>query len=177
MSALSKRYGNALFKLAQEENAQDLFMAQAELLISTAQGEDGSLKILTHPLISTEEKSAFVDKVYGNVLHPHFIGFMKLAIAKNREAFILPALYKLVEMIKLAKNQVVAHIVTATPLTEGQQASLTAAFTRKLGKIIELKIDIDPSKIAGISIHVDGYFIDRTAKTMLKGMRDSFMVS
>jgi F-type H+-transporting ATPase subunit delta len=98
---------------------------------------------------------------------------MKLAIAKNREAYLLPALTRLVDMIKIRRNQTTARIVSAVPLSKGQTDKLTETLQRKLGKTVEIAVIVDPSVIAGISIHVDGYFLDRTVKTMLKDMKET----
>jgi F-type H+-transporting ATPase subunit delta len=98
---------------------------------------------------------------------------MKLAIAKNREAYLLPALTKLVDMIKIRRNQTTARVVSAVPLSEGQAAQLTATLQRKLGKTVDVTVIVDPAVIAGISIHVDGYFLDRTVRTMLKDMKET----
>jgi len=176
MADLGARYATALFQLAEERGALGEFMQQAQFLCDTFQGDEGALRILTHPLISTDEKNAFADKVYGTVIHQDLLGFMKLAIAKNREAFLLSTLTTLIEMIKLRQNQITARIVTAMPLSEQQKTRLSTTLGAKFGKRVELNIIVDPSQIAGISIHVDGYFLDRTVRTMLKGMKETFAV-
>jgi F-type H+-transporting ATPase subunit delta len=175
MADLGTRYATALFQLAEESGALSDILEQAEFLYGTFKGEDGALRILTHPLISTDEKNAFVDSVYGGV-HPILFGFMKLAIAKNREAFLSPALKRLIKLIKRHQNHTSARIVTATPLTDEQKHRLSATLSKKLGKKVDLHIIVDPAQIAGISIHIEGYFLDRTVKTMLKNMKESLEV-
>ena len=173
MSDLGTRYAKALFDLSTESGQHSVFMEEAQFLCDTFKGDEGALRILAHPLISTEEKNAFVDKVYGGV-NKDLIGFMKLAIAKNREAFLLPALTKLVEMIKLHHFQVTARVVSAVPLTQEQVARIRVILTKKIGKQVEIKLKVDPSQIAGVRIHVDGFLLDRTVKTMLKNMKGTF---
>ena len=174
MADLGARYATALFQISEERGLLGEFMQQADFLCKTFEGEEGALRILTHPLISATEKNAFVDRVYGDTVHTELMGFMKLAIAKNREAFLLPTLTTLIEMIKRRQNHITARVVTATALSEQQQTRLRTILGVKFGKIVELNVVVDPAQIAGISIHVDGYFLDRTVKTMLKGMKESF---
>jgi len=174
MAELNVRYATALFQLAEENNQLDVIMEQAQFLCSTFKGEDGALRILTHPLISAEEKTAFADKVYGAIIHPYLLGFMKLAIAKNREAFLLSTLTRLIKLIKYHKNYTSARVVSAVPLNDEQKRRLSTTLSAKLGKKVDINVIIDPSQIAGISIHVEGYFLDRTMKTMLKNMKESF---
>ena len=173
MAELNARYATALFQLAEESGQLDVLLEQSQFLCETFKGEDGALRILTHPLISADEKNAFVDEVYGAVIHPYLLGFMKLAIAKNREAFILSALKRLIKLIKRRKNYTSARVVSAVPLSDEQKHKLSAALSAKLGKKVDITVIVDPSQIAGISIHVEGYFLDRTVKTMLKNMKES----
>jgi F-type H+-transporting ATPase subunit delta len=98
---------------------------------------------------------------------------MRLVVSKNREAFLLPALKKLVDMIKAHQRQTTARVVSAVPLSDSQAVQLTASLEKKLNKKVDITVLVDPAVIAGISIHVDGYFLDRTVKTMLKDMKES----
>jgi len=172
MADISIRYATALFELSEEGGMLDQYYEQAQFLCRTLEDED-ALRILTHPRISADEKYAFVSKAFGESVHQDLLGFMKLVISKNREAFLLPALTKLVDMIRYHKNQTTARIVSAVPLTDAQATQLTGILSRKLGKQVDLTVVVDPSVIAGVSIHVDGYFLDRTVKTMLKDMKET----
>jgi len=176
MADLSTRYAAALFELSAEKGSMDIVMQHAQFLCDTFPGEEGALRILTHPLITASDKNVFIDKVYGLTIHQDLLGFIKLAIAKNRETFLLPALTKLVEMIKLHRFQITARVVSAVPLSGSQVAQLSNILTKKVGKKVEIDLVVNPSAIAGISVHVDGYFLDRTVKTMLKNMKESLEI-
>ena len=177
MADLGTRYATALFQLAEERGQLNVFMEQSQFICSTFEGDEGALRILTHPLISTNEKNDFVEKVYGAAIHPDLLGLMKLAIAKNREAFLLSAITKLADMIKRHQNYTTAKVVSAVPLNEAQLAKLASILSAKLGKKVDITAIVDPAALAGVSVHVDGYFLDRTAKTMLKNMKESFAAS
>jgi len=172
LADLGARYASALFDISEEGGLQDDYLEQA-LFLCKALKEDEALRVLTHPRISLREKNEFVDKAFSGQIHEHLMGFLQLVITKNREAFLLPALTRLIDMIKAHKNQTTAKIASAVPLSDAQAAQLTETLSRKLGKQVELTVLVDPSIIAGISIHVDGYFLDRTVKTMLKDMKET----
>ena len=175
MANLSVRYATALFELSKEDNLLVDFMAQATFLQGTFEGsapEGGALRILTHPLIPVGEKLQFVDTVYGDSLHPHLLHFLKLTIEKNRTYFLMATMTHLVDMIKQARNQISARVVSAVPLTDNQKNQLALTLTKKLGKTVDIIARVDPAQIAGISIHVDGYFLDHTVKTRLKNMKE-----
>jgi len=171
MANLGNRYAHALYQLAKEQDRLDEFLQQAIFLRASLK-QDGAINILMHPLITSAEKFAFVDNVFGATLLPDLLGFLKLAITKNRENFILPALKRLIYRIKKARGLITARVISASALTDTQKQQLSQKLSAKLGKQVEINVIVDPSQIAGISVLVDGYFLDRTVKTMLRGMKE-----
>ena len=172
MTDLGIGYATALFDVSSESGMLGDYLKQAQFLCETL-SEEGALSILLHPRISASEKYTFLDKTYGGRVHEDLFNFMKLVVSKNREAFLLPALSKLVEMIRVHNNQTTAKVVSAVPLTDQQAEELTRVLEKKLNKQVDLTVFVDTSQIAGISILVDGYFLDRTAKTMLKNLKET----
>ena len=174
MANLSDHYATALFELSLSDNDIDTLFEHAEFLLNSFHGEDGALRILAHPLIPTNEKDNFIDTVYSGI-HKNLLGFMKLAVAKNREAFLSASLARLVELIRKHRHYTCARVVSATPLSEVQRHKLTTMLGVKLGKKVEIEAVIDPMQIAGLSVHVDGYFMDCTVNGKLKGLRGSLV--
>jgi len=169
---LGIRYATALFDISQESGLLNDYLEQAQLVRDNIASEDAQ-RVLTHPRITSDEKFAFLKSAFGEHIHQDLLGFMRLVISKNREAFLLPALSKLVEMIKTHNKETTARVVSAVPITDEQAAELTALLEKKLNKKVGISVVVDPSVVAGVSIHVDGYFLDRTVKTMLKDMKEN----
>jgi F-type H+-transporting ATPase subunit delta len=171
MSDLGKRYATALYELSQEQGLLSQYLDQATFLRNTLEEEDAKA-FITHPRISSADKSVFIDKVFAAHIHQDFLGFLHLVVAKNREAFLLPALDQLIDMIRRHMNQTTAKVISAVPLSDEQLARMAALLTRKLGKQVDVLVQVDPAVIGGISIQVDGFYIDRTLKYLLRDMKD-----
>ncbi|MCL2204383.1 MAG: ATP synthase F1 subunit delta [Defluviitaleaceae bacterium] len=171
MADLGKRYATALFELSAEQGTLAQYLDQTTFL-RNALMEEECKTFLTHPRVTGTEKSAFFDRVFSQHLDKDLMGFLHLAVSKNREAFILPALNQLVEMIRRHHNQTTARVKSAVPLTESQLASMAALLTRKLNKKVDVQVMVDPDVIGGISIQVDGFYIDRTLRNLLRNMKD-----
>jgi len=169
MMTLANRYATALFEIAREKQIVHDFHKQTIQLISYLEN-DGANKILVHPRITAEQKLKFIRDAFANQFHTDIFGFLTLAINKNREIFIVPALKELIAMIMRFTNHTTARIVCAQMPTEMQQTKLKATLSKKLGKIVTLNIVIDPQIIGGLSIQVDEYFIDKTVRFKLKEM-------
>ena len=172
MADLGIRYATALFELSIENKNLSEFEEQARFLKDTLI-VDGAISILTHPRISAKEKNDFLSKAYGGRIHHDMMGFLRLVVQKNRESFLVPALTKLVDMIRVHNNKTTARVVSAVPLTDEQAGKLADVLSRKLGKQVDVTVLVDPTQIAGLSIHVDEYFLDRTVKTMLKDLKET----
>ena len=171
MADLSKRYATALFEISAEQGMLAQYLEQAAFLRSVL-SETECKTFYTHPRVTVAEKGAFFDKVFAEHINVNLLGFLHLAINKNREAFLLPALDALIEMIRARHNQTTARVVSAVPLSDAQLAGLASLLTRKLNKRVDITVIVDPSVIGGLSIQADGFFADRTVRNLLRNMKD-----
>jgi len=168
---LQTRYARALFDLAIEQGLAGEYLEQAAF-ISSALKEEG-ISIITHPRLPVKDKYAFLDGAFYGRVHDDLLGFMRLTVTKNREAFLTPALDALVAMIRHHQNFTTAKVVSAVSLNDEQQSQLKLALMKKLSKQVELNMEVDPSLIGGFRVHVDGHVFDRTIKRLLKEMREN----
>jgi len=168
---LGTRYATALFELSQEQGMLAQYLEEATFVRDALQDEEVK-GFITHPRVAGADKIAFFEKAFKAHIHEHLMGFMQLAVTKNREAFLLPALNQLVEMIRRHQNQTTARVVSAVALTDTQLAHLAAVLSRKLGKQVDVLVQVDPAVIGGISIHVDGFYMDHTLRFLLRNLKD-----
>jgi len=187
MARLDAIYASALFDLFMEmlaglpddaarKEMEGHYFAQVEILQGVFR-DDECQRILLHPHITTAEKHTFLNNALSATINADLMGFLHLAITKNRESFILPALDGLIALIERYQRKTTAKVISANPLEDSQANTLRDMLAEKLNKHVELELSVDPSIIGGINIYVDGYFIDRTIKRKLKEMKDNVKVS
>ena len=169
MERLSNLYASAVFDLAKQRNLTDQFLSQAMMLHESLDDPDFH-KMLLHPHIPASEKHRFFKAAFDGKLHEDLMGLLFLAADKNREAFLLPALDALIEMIRQYKNIVTARVSSAVSLNEAQAENLKRVLSEKLRKTVELDLKVDSSLIGGPYIFVDGYYIDWTVKKRLRDL-------
>jgi F-type H+-transporting ATPase subunit delta len=75
-------------------------------------------------------------------------------------------------MIRAHHNKTTAKVVSAVPLSEGQMANMSSLLARKLNKEVDVHVVVDPAVIGGLSIQVDGFFVDRTLRYQLRNMKE-----
>ena len=169
MERLSVLYASALYDLAVAKDVVDDFLDQAVMLRDTLQDPDCQ-RMLIHPQISAAEKHELFAKAFTGHIHEDLLGFLYLVAEKNREAFLLPALTALIELIERRKNKVTARVLSAAEYDEKQAETLRLMLSKKLNKDVKLSLSVDPSVIGGPYIYADGYYIDWTVKKRLRDL-------
>ena len=169
MERLSTLYASALFELALEKGLTDEFLAQATLIRDSLHDEQ-CVRILVHPHIPTAEKQGFFTKTFAGHIQADLLGFLFLVADKNREAYMLPALTSLIGMIERYKGKVAAKIYFAASLDNGKLEMMMKTLSRKLGKVVDVTLVVDPTVIGGPYIFVDGYYLDWTVKKRLRDL-------
>jgi len=172
MERLSVIYASALFDIALQQDAVDEFLNQAIFLRDSLCDPDFQ-HVLVHPQIAAAEKQEIFRKAFSGQIREDLLGFLYLVADKNREAFLMPALKALIDLIERHNQIVTAKVTTASPYDEKQAESLRVILSEKLNKHIELEIKVDPSLIGGPYIFVDGYYIDWTVKKRLHDLTGS----
>lgn len=169
MAKISKLYASVIFELALNDNSLDETLEQTYFLRDLL-NEPDCRRILLHPHITSHEKHNFFGEALEGRIHERLFGFLCLAVDKNREAFIVPSLTELIELIRQHQRKTTAKVVSAIELNENQLASLTKMLSEKLDKQVDIDLKVDPSVIGGMYVYVDGYFIDRLLINRLSEM-------
>ena len=166
MEDLSVVYASALFDLATERNAIDEYLSQAVVLRDVLRDAECQ-RFIKHPQIPSSEKFELIRNAFSGEMCDDLLGLVSLAIAKNREAYLLPALTAFIDTTNRFRKRVTARVTSASPLDEGQLVSLKEMLSNKLGKSVEILLAVESGMIGGPYIDVDGYYVDRTLKKQL----------
>jgi len=175
MAGLSVRYATALFEIAMESGTVDETLPQAIFLRDTLKDPDCQ-KVIAHPHITTAEKMDFFDKAFAGSISEQLIGFLHLAIAKDRESYLVQALTDYIDMVNRYKQKTVAQVVSANALTDGQLSQLKASLSQKLNKQVDLEVKVNPGLMGGLTVFVDGYLIDRSLKKKFYDLKEDLKV-
>jgi len=172
MAGLTANYADALFHLAREHGALDEWLAQAALIRDALKDGKGR-GAMEHPRMTRADKRSFLSAALPPGIHDDLVGFLHMLIAQRQEKLIVPVLTEFVDRGTRQDEKMLAHVISAAELKQGQAAALERVLAQKLGRPIELSIEIDPSLIGGLCIYVNGLVIDRTVKKQLGDLRDT----
>ncbi|WP_432520919.1 F0F1 ATP synthase subunit delta [Kineococcus sp. SYSU DK006] len=76
-----------------------------------------------------------------------------------------------VDVVAQRREQSVAHVVSATPLSDAQRERLAAALTRQYGRAVTVTVDVQPELVGGLRVSIGDDVIDGSIATRLDEAR------
>jgi F-type H+-transporting ATPase subunit delta len=173
--SVANTYAKALFQTARDRGPADLASVEPQLdqLIAVIESSREMQVALHSPVTSAKEKEgvvkALADKAQASPLVSQFVVLLARkgrvsALREVREAFA--------EVRLQAEGGVSGRLDVAEPVGDADVAGLAQAFSRKLGKKVAFRVNVDPSLLAGMKVTVNGVTYDGTLRAQLQRMRD-----
>jgi F-type H+-transporting ATPase subunit delta len=172
VSGLAGRYATALFELARDNNSLDSVAADLDRVDALIGSEKGFADLLRSPLFSREEQSKGVESVLsrlgaGNLVRP-FVGL----VARNRRLFALRDMIQGFRRLLAAhRNETLAEVVSATPLSDAQLDNLRAALAQASRANVRLDTKVDPGLIGGLIVKLGSRMVDASVRTKLNNLK------
>jgi F-type H+-transporting ATPase subunit delta len=162
LTTVARPYAKAILQLAKHDDSYQQWTQALAFLAKLAEDPMGE-KILSNRAVSITEKADFICNLMPDVLTPEAKNLVRL-LAVSRRLLILPALYRLFEVMrKKAQGAVTVH------LTLTQQTDLSVD---NLGENITVVEDIDPTLIGGGIAKIGNRVVDASIIGRLIAMRD-----
>jgi F-type H+-transporting ATPase subunit delta len=162
---------DALFAAA--EKAGNLDQIEDELFrferILQAQGEVSSL--LDEFTVDIERRSALLESLVGSKVSPITLALLRHGVASQRKRSITLAIDDLLEKAAQRQERSVARVISAVPLTDVQQARLTATLSELYGRSISVRTALDPKVRGGLVVRVGDEVIDGSIATRFAAAR------
>jgi len=177
----ARQYASALIQLAGEEasligedmetTVLDDLNAIAEIIGLNAEFEI----VINHPGISPAEKLKLLSEVFAGKLSDIIFRLLNL-LADRRRLPVLPAIRD--EYLKLYRQG--KGIQTATLVVAEQPEPVTIVLikdglARRLGKSVEMDLQIDSSLIGGAVLQVDNQVFDGSLRGKLRALERAFL--
>lgn len=166
IQTLARPYAEAVFELAQSRQA---LTAWSEMLaFITAIAADANMqRLASDPRVN---RGRFLDlflDLGGKDINAEGANFIRLLV-ENHRLNLLPEILEQYEARKTeAEARVEATVVSAFPLEATQLQSLSDALKRKLGREVNLTIEVDKTLLGGIVIRTGDLVIDGTVRGRL----------
>jgi len=169
-SSAAKRYAQAVFTLAKEQNTLDIWQNDLAILDNIVR-DSHVVSYLTNPTITSDKKVDAVESALDTSVQPQTRNLVKLLIERDRAALIPQIREIFDDEVRNERGVAVATVTTADPLSDTERDLVRDKLESMTGKKVELAITIDPEIIGGIIIRIGDQVIDGSVRNKLERMR------
>jgi F-type H+-transporting ATPase subunit delta len=175
LTTLARPYAKAAFEHALE--AKQL-AEWSDMLAFAAQvvSDEDMHQLLTSPHFTKEDQRDAMLKVCADKLDDKANNFIKL-LANNGRLLALPEIEVLFNFLRAEFEKTIeAHITSATELNEQQITQLKEKLANKLGRQIDVSVEIDTDILGGLIIQAEDLVIDGSVRGKLAKLSDTLNV-
>lgn len=168
-NAIARRYAKALFNLAKSQDKLDVVAKNLELINNTATSNPLLTKAFASPTVSRESLknvvSALSKKLSMDAITQNFL----LLLAHSRRIAIIDvAVDAYLRLLREHHGQLLATVVTATPLDAKKASAIENKLSKALGKTVKVKTEEKQSILGGAVIQMGSKMLDASLAEKLK---------
>ena len=165
---IAKRYGQALFDLATENNSHETVSVEAEMLQRIWLDQSDLREVMSRPEISREKKREIWRQVLEGRISTELLNLLFLLTDKGRLPF-LPEILTVYEELRMEQaGEVTAYVTSASALNPEQQDRLRETLSKRLSKEVSLSIEVDESLLGGLIVRIQDSLFDSSVKSRME---------
>jgi len=166
-------YAEALFGIAKAEGNVAQVADELFRVARVVEGNDELRDTLADPHVPVARRQQVVEDLLGGKASPTTIGIVSLVVGTGRVRQLPLIVDELVAASAKETNREVAEVRSAIPLSDDQKSRLADALGKATGKLVEVKVIIDPSIQGGIVAQVGDQVIDGSVRHRLEQLKQS----
>ena len=179
-STIARPYARALFDIAKREDA---LAKWAEALGALAQvvADENARAFLSRPDLDDDARVSFVSAVGNEAGAATLVdssrgqNLLRL-LAENDRLSALPDIAVLFNELKArAENTVKVTLITATDADTGVANKIAKALEKKLGRTVELELEIDDELLGGAVVRAEDMVIDGSVRSRLRQLAEALI--
>ena len=174
-STVAIRYAKSLISLAQEQKVVEAVYDDMLFFKKMADDNRGLMLALRSPVVRHEKKMSLLREIFKSRVNPVSYSIFEIITKKNREAIIYAIADEFVKLYDESKGIVVAHVTTATALTDDLRAEFSKVVTEATGKIVQIEEKTDERLIGGYVLRVGDRQIDASIRKQLNDLKLSLL--
>ena len=172
-STIARPYAKALFDLAVAERKLAEW-SEALNAAGAVLAEPGARKVLADPALDQAKRADFIRAVSVGIKGADVLettegkGLLAL-LAENDRLTVLPEIAAQFDALKAqAENKVKVRFISATPVDAALADRVTQALKKRLGRDVELTLEVDASLIGGAIVRAEDMVIDGSVRARLE---------
>lgn len=160
-------YAEALFTIAEAEGELEPVEEQVYAFAKMADKQAKVREALIDPELPNENKRNLIGEVLGERANPVAVNLLGMLVEQGRARDIGRIAESLAEVAAERRQQVVAEVRSAVPLTDAQRHRLAEALSAATGRTVEVKVVVDPDLVGGVVARVGDLIFDGSIRSRL----------
>jgi F-type H+-transporting ATPase subunit delta len=173
MSDRAIAYAEAFLGIAQAEGQLERLEDELFRVARAYEGNDALRSSLTDVVIPVERRMGIVEDLLGAKAAALTTAMVSFLVGAGRARELPAVADAFVARAAEYRQEAVAEVRSAIPLSPDQQARLAQALGQATGKRVTVKVVVDPSVMGGLIARVGDTVIDGSVRSRLDQMKES----
>lgn len=165
----ARRYAQAVFRIAQENEQFDEWADDLNLLADAAANEDVTA-LLNSPQIPQSRKIEIVDRLLGDSVGPLAKNLLGLLATRSVTTVVVSIRDEYETLLNSLRGIERAEVTTAIELDDEQKSTVASILEAIVGKQIQVSTYVEPDIIGGLIARVNDQVIDGSIRARLRNM-------
>jgi F-type H+-transporting ATPase subunit delta len=170
----ARRYAEAAFELASRDSSHDRWARDLETVASIVADERVS-HVLDNPSIPQPERQGVVEQIFGSRVATPALNLVRLLVGRGRSELLPQIASEFRRLMNRHQGIVEAVVTSAAPLTTDETEALRRRIEGMARTSIDLRTEVDPSLIGGLTVKVGGRLLDASIRGRLERLRDELI--
>jgi F-type H+-transporting ATPase subunit delta len=171
-TAAARRYAKALFGIARDDGTVEATGRELEALAGLLDENPDLQKALFRPLHPMAQRRAALravaERLGSGAMLQNFYSFL---VDQRRLIDFSTIRNEFVRLAAEAEGRTEGRITSARPLDDATRDRLVAALSRRTGRQVSVRVEVDPELIGGVVAQVGDLVFDGSLRTQLAQLR------
>lgn len=169
-----RRYAEAAFELASRDDALDAW-ADGLALAARFAGDEGVIRVVDNPSIPHADRLATVARLLDGRVIPGVLNLGRLLAGRGRFESLPAIAAEYARLLNRRRGIVEAVVTSAQPLSAEEGAALRARVEAMTGTAVDLRAEVNPALIGGLTVRVGDQLLDASVRGRLERLREDLL--
>lgn len=173
--SVARRYAEAFFSIARENNKINDYQLELETVVKTIQEVDNLKEYMNHLLIPVAAKKDVLKQLFAEQLSPVTLNFIMMIVDKKRETYLEVIIEEYKDMADEYRNIAKVVMIAAKEVPEEDVKYLAEKLSASTGKTVQLNLKVDPTLLGGVKLRMGDQIIDGTVAKKLEMLKEQLI--
>lgn len=170
-NTIARRFADAAFQVALANDELDRWRDDLALAAEVL-GQSDVAGVVANPAVPLAQRHGLVGALLESRVGPSVLRLVRLLVERGRADAIGRVSDEYVRLLNAHRGIVMAVVTSAVPLTDAETRALQDRVASMAGSAVEIRTEVDPSLIGGLTVQVRDRLLDASIRGRLERLRD-----